>query len=47
MDSKNNEEKIENTKKLSDKEFMTQLEKQISEVKQIFSDYEKIKNKYS
>ena len=39
---KNKEEKIEN-KKLSEEEFMKQLEKQVSDVKKIFLEYKKDK----
>ena len=41
----NDENKKNEYKKLSDEEFMKQLEKQITDVKQMFLDYEKNKNK--
>ena len=44
MENKNNEENRENrekNKRLSDEDFMKQLEKQVSDVKKIFSDYKK------
>ncbi len=43
MNNKINEKKVENNNKLSNEEFMKQLEKQIADVKQMFSDYKKNK----
>ena len=42
IDHENSDNK--NTR-MSDEEFMKQLEKQVSDVKQIFSDYKKSKQK--
>ena len=41
-ENRNKEEKIDN-KKLSEEEFMKQLEKQVSDVRKIFVDYKKEK----
>lgn len=41
----NNENSDKKSTIMSDEEFMKQLEKQVSDVKQIFSDYKKSKQK--
>lgn len=43
MDNEFNEKKIDDDKILSNEEFMKQLERQIADVKHMFSDYEKNK----
>lgn len=40
-----NENSNNKNTRMSDEEFMKQLEKQVSDVKQIFSDYKKSKQK--